>query len=84
MGSKRLGMVYEILQNDYSLSRDELPYRLETMFDILEIKFGAYGARSVGTSIARNLYAKLNLPFHEHESYRLQDYVEEALAKLNK
>ena len=52
------------------------------MYQMLETTFGARGARTVGTRIAQKFYMKLGLTLHNHEGYKLPDYVEEAKPKL--
>jgi hypothetical protein len=54
------------------------------MYKILETTYGVVGAKTVGTSIARKLYAKLGIQFHDHDGYSLLDYVEATKTKLSK
>jgi uncharacterized membrane protein len=84
LGHTVLDTLYVVLKTKYSVTRDELPYRTETMYQILETTFGVRGAKTVGTHIARKFYTKLGLSFYEHQGYTLLDYVEEAKAKLAK
>ena len=74
--------LYRILDEKYSVTTDELPYRLETMWEVLEKGLGQVTSRTVGRSIARLFYSKLGLPFVANPEWRLQDYVEEAKKKL--
>jgi len=67
----------------YAVTRDELPYRTDTLFQVLETTFGVPGARTVGTQIAKRFYEKLELAFHRHDAYTLVDYVEDAKNKPN-
>ena len=66
----------------HAISRDEIPYRLETLFSTLEETFGLTSSKTIGKVIARNLYAKLGLSFHDNPSRTLLEYVEEAKIKL--
>ncbi len=71
----------------YDITREEVPYRLETFFSILEGAFGYKGSRVLSRAIARKLYASLSIEFVETPEKRLTDYVEEAkkmLANKNK
>jgi len=82
LGFNVLLALHEELRTKHSVSSDELPYRMTTIYDILERKFGVKGARTIGPLIAERFYTKLGMPFHNHEGYRLLDYVEEAKVKL--
>lgn len=82
LGRKVLESLYEVLETKYDITRQELPYRTETMYKILETTFGVVGAKTVGTRIAQKFYAKLGLPFHDHDGYALLDYVEAAKTLL--
>lgn len=83
LGRKVLDALYQVLETKYSVTREELPYRTETVYNILETTFGVFGAKTLGTCIARKLYAKLGFQFHDHDGYSLLDYVEAAKAKLS-
>ena len=82
LGFKVLQALREELRTKHSVSSDELPYRMTTIYDVLERKFGVKGAKTIGPLIAERFYRKLGIPFHNHEGYRLLDYVEEARIKL--
>ena len=79
-----LDALYDIMRTKYDITRDELPYRIETLYRILETTFDLRGAKTVGTHIAQKFYTKLGLTFHKHDCYTLLDYIEEAKAKLAK
>ena len=78
VGQDVLRALYESLKRNYDITSDEIPYRLDTVFDTLEHTFGVIGARTLSRAIAKRLYYSLNIPFTERENYRLQDYLEEA------
>lgn len=84
LGRSVLEALYEAMYNEYDITRDELPYRTETMFEILDTTFGVVGAKTVGTQIAGKFYTKLGIPFHVHDGYTLNDYVKLAKTKLSK
>jgi hypothetical protein len=74
--------LYRILNEKHSVTIDELPYRIETVWDVLEHGLGYVGSRTVGRSIAKLFYSKLGLRFVVMPGWRLQDYVEDAKKKL--
>lgn len=66
------------MYESYDITKEEVPYRLETFFSILEWAFGYTGSRALSRAIAEKLYASLTIPIHETAAKRLTDYVEEA------
>ena len=83
LGLSVLTALHEELRAKYDVGSDELPYRTETMYKILEDKFDVVGAKTIGPLIAERFYAKLGLDFHNHEGYSLLDYVQAAKSKLS-
>jgi len=71
------------LKTKHNISSEELPYRLETVYDILENRFGVVGAEKLAPSIAKTLYGKRGLPFHNHEGYSLPHYIRTAKSTLS-
>jgi len=84
LGHRVLDALHEVLKTKYAISRDELPYRTETVYQVLETTFGVRSAKTVGTRIAQKFYARLGMTFHNHDGYTLLDYVEEVKSKLAK
>ena len=84
LGKSVLAALQDHLLKHYAVTPDEIPYRLDTMFESLERVFGVTGARTIGWTIARKLYLKIGLPFVEHENYRLEDYIEDAKKMLSR
>ena len=82
VGVDVLRALYKHLREHYDITPDEIPYRLDTVFDTLEQTFGVKGARTLSRAIAKRLYYRLNLQFVETENYRLQDYLEQAKKEL--
>ncbi len=76
--------LYSHLERVHSISKDEMPYRLETLFSTLETIFGGPSSRTISKAIAKKLYAKLGLTFpdiHDNPSRTLLEYVEDAKIK---
>ena len=82
VGQDVLRSLYTHLKDHYDITPDEVPYRLDTVFETLELAFGVKGARTISRAIAKRLYRRLNLQFVETENYRLQDYLEQAKKDL--
>jgi hypothetical protein len=77
-----LEQFHNVLLGRYDVSRDELPYRLETAYRILTNVFGMKGAETIGRMIVRRLYQKFGLEFDGSLGLNLMDYVELAKKKL--
>lgn len=78
LGQRVLNALQEQLRTHHDIRPEELPYRLDTLYDTLENVSGVFGAKTIGYEVAKNLYAKLGLRFMETENYTLQDYIEQA------
>ena len=65
LGPAVLNALYARLADTYDITRDELPYRLDTAYSVLETVFGVKGARTISRSIVRRFYGKLNVEFKE-------------------
>ena len=83
LGAASLITLYDELRGQYSITRDELPYRTETLYKVLEDAFGIFGAKTLGSVIARTLYVNQGLVFENHDGYSLPDYVEFAKSKFS-
>jgi len=73
--------LYAHLQAIYSVSRDEVPYRLDTLLTTLEKIFGT-SSQTITKAIARKFYLNLGLEFTGNPRRTLLEYVDEAKIKL--
>ena len=74
--------LYVHLQTFHSISRDEVPYRLDTLFTSLERTFGVRSSQTITKAIARKFYLKLGLDFTDKPTRSLLERVDEAKMKL--
>ena len=74
--------LYVHLQTNYSLSRNELPSRLDTLINSLEKVFGVRGSLAITKAISKKFYRKLGLGFTDNPNRTLLEYVDEAKTKL--
>jgi len=84
LGASVLDALYATLSRKHDITREEVPYRLDTVFSVLETVFGVKGARTIGRSIVRRFYAKLNVEFKEDHDHPLEDYLKIAQRELAK
>lgn len=82
LGPNVLQSLYDGLARTHSITRDELPYHLETCFEVLQNVFGVRGAKTIGRNIAHRLYEKLGFDFEDIPYHSLNDYIESAKRKL--
>jgi hypothetical protein len=74
--------LYAHLQTFHSISKDEVPYRLDTLFTILEKLFGVPSSQTITKMVARRFYFKLGLEFTANPRRTLLEYVDEAKMRL--
>jgi hypothetical protein len=82
LGQRVLESLYSVLERRYDVTRDELPYRLDTAYMLLGEVFGIHATRTISKSIIRRLYGKLNLEFEDVAGLGLMEEVEMAKKKL--
>jgi hypothetical protein len=70
--------LYLHLQTFYSIPRDELPNKIESLCSTLKKIFGVSGTETISKAIARTLFVKLGLTFPTGPSRTLPEYVQEA------
>jgi hypothetical protein len=76
LGPQLLESLYHHLNSHYSVTRDELPYRLQTMCAVLKIEFGFKGARTIERQIAKNFCKRMNAVFLDTPDCTLDMYLE--------
>jgi len=69
-------IIYQFLENNYSLKREEIPEKLETFMEGLRGFFRS-GAHMIEQSILEELHVKLGLKYRGREDYRFMDYVDD-------
>ena len=76
--------IYCHLEKDHCITKDEIPYRLETLFSMVEDTLGTPSSRTLSKAVAKKLYTKLDLNFPKHNGpiLTLGEYVEQAKIKL--
>jgi hypothetical protein len=82
LGGRVLGALHEYLTKNYDVTLDEIPYRLNTVFESLEVVLGVRGASAMGWMIAKRFYAKIGLRFVRNENYGLEEYFQQAKSTL--
>src|SRR5208283_3555744 len=81
LGRRTLEAVYDYMERNCFVARNEIPSRLDDFFKLLNETFGK-GGSTIGKVIAKRLYAKLGWEFVNIHSYELIDYVTTAKRRL--
>jgi len=69
--------IYDRIEKNCQISREEIPEKLELFHQALQQLLGV-AAKVMEKLIVKNLYRRLNLNFNEHENWTLLDYVDHA------
>jgi len=69
-------IIYQFLENNYSLKREEIPEKLETFMEGLN-EFFHSGAHMIEQSILKELHVKLGLKYKSRRDYRFMDYIDD-------
>jgi hypothetical protein len=83
LGEQVLRTLYNYLRTSYDITPDEIPYRLDSLFETLERTFGVAGARTLSREIAKRVYYRYNIDFVTIDGHKLQDYLEHAKRVLS-
>jgi len=71
--------LYTHLERVRSVSKDEIPYRLDVLSRTLEDTFGAGGSLTISRAIAKRLYFRLEMaPINVTPARTLKEYIENA------
>ena len=84
LGSEVLTILSATLLKDHDISRDELPYRLDTVLTVLTNALGVRNAKTILRAVMRKLYAKFRVEFafDEHTDYPMSTYLDALKARL--
>jgi len=69
-------IIYQFLENNYSLKREKIPENLETFMEGLR-EFFRSGAHVIEQSILVELHMKLGLKYKSREGYGFMDYLDD-------
>lgn len=80
-GEYATSIIYDYLERNLSLKKDEIPMRIEEFRKGLR-KFLSTGAYVVEKTVLKKLYSSYGLDFEEKENYDFEDYVRELKKKI--
>lgn len=74
-GEKTRDMLYDYLAAQHGYGREEIPKKMDEFYLFLEHVFG-HSSRTIGRSIIRRLFAKLNYEYVDVRGFELIDYLQ--------
>ena len=83
LGERAREAVFEHLERNCLLPREQIPSRLADFFALMDETFGK-GSKTIARVIAKRLYAKLGWEYVEISSYEFEDYVRVARDRLDR
>jgi hypothetical protein len=83
LGKRAREAVFEHLERNCLLTREEIPNRLADFFGLMDETFGK-GSKTIARVIAKRLYSKLGWEYVEIPSYEFEDYVRVARDRLDR
>jgi hypothetical protein len=83
LGARAREAIYDYLERNCLLARNEIPSNLDAFVDVLDRTFGK-GSLTIGRFVARKLFTKLDLEFTEIANFKLMDYLESARVMVRK
>jgi len=83
LGRKAKEAVYDYLERNYSLARDDIPQDTEKFFDLAEETFGK-GSITIAHCLVERLWEKLGWEFEDVHGFEFSDYLEMARARVGR
>lgn len=78
LGEQVLASLYKHFAEHYDITRDEILYRLDSLYTALDQTFGFKAARTLEHHIAKRLSSQISVPLPETSDYTLEAYLQKA------
>jgi len=75
LGTRAREAIYDYLERNRGLAREEIPKRLNDFQEFMDEAFGK-GGQTIGRMVAKRLYAHLDWEFVDIPQYTLPDYLQ--------
>ena len=82
IGKKPTEALYDHLERNFSIARNDIPQNTERLFDVVEELFGQKGNRVISSCIAKRVFENLGWEFVRVEGFGFSDYVQMARARI--
>jgi len=83
LGVRGRDLIYDHIARNYSFGREDIPVHLEEFLKLLEGTFSE-ASRTIGRTIIRRLYDKLDWNFVVVSGFQFEDYIADARARIGK
>jgi len=83
LGRRTREAIYDHLERNHLVARNEIPDKLDALLELLDETFGR-GSKTIGKAVARRLFTKLEWEFNEVPGYGLSDYVIAVKARIGR
>jgi uncharacterized protein YgbK (DUF1537 family) len=75
LGEKGRDTLYQHLAEHYDVTRDEIPYRFDTLYAAIEQTLGDKASKILDREIAKFLSRQISVPLPDTRDYTLQTYL---------
>lgn len=82
LGIRAREAVYDFMEREYSVARNELAQHLDQLFHLFANTFGAAGRKVIGRAFAKKVYSKLEWEFVPMADFEFADYIDAIKAKI--
>jgi len=83
LGTRARDALFEYLERNCSLPRDQIPRRSSDFFASLE-EISGKGGKTIGRAVVRRLFEKLHWDFHEIPGFEPEDYLDSMKSRLKR
>ena len=83
LGVRGRDLIYDHIARNYSFGREDIPVHLEEFLRLLEDTFSE-ASRTIGRTIIRRLYSKLEWDFVVVPGFQFEDYIADARGRIGR
>ncbi len=81
LGTKAKEAIYDYLERNYSIAREDIPKNIEKFFTLTEKMFGK-GSKTIARCIMKRLCEQLGWKFEDIQGFEFSDYLEAVRARI--
>jgi len=82
LGEKGRDSLYQHLAEHYDVTRDEIPYRFDSLYAAIEQILGDKASKILDREIAKFLSRQISVPLPDTRDYTLQTYLLKAMKRV--
>ncbi len=81
LGRKAKEAIYDYMERNYQVAREDIPRNIENFFALMEEVFGR-GSKTIARCIMKQLWQQLGWKFTDIPGFEFSDYLEAARARI--